>query len=227
VEYKLPEEFGGNFKIYSSERSDGSMSRGEIASNLPKFLEKICASAQIAYSEQVHGERIEIINNGGYYENCDGLVTGEKIGLVVKSADCIPLLFLEKEKGITGGIHVGWRSLKKGIISKSLRGVFEKMSLSPASAMIFLGPHIRKENYEVKNDLAEELPDDLRKFVSPSSGKLYFDLTAAVKYELESVGAKAENIIDSKVDTFDESNLFSYRKGDKELFVTLIVKSNG
>jgi hypothetical protein len=231
VEYKIPEKLKG-IRIFSSEKIDGSMSRENIGKNLPKFLarEKIYASAAsppVAYCEQVHGRDIKLINKKGFYENCDGLVTGEEIGLIIKSADCIPLLFFSAEEGMIGAIHIGWRSLQKGIILSSLKEIFQKTSLSPASTIFFLAPHIRKENYEVKQDMVDTLSPQLQKFVSPIDSKIFFDLSGALQGELESIGVKRENIIDSEIDTYSEENLFSYRRGDKGLFVTLIVKSNG
>ena len=279
MEFKLPRDFGG-VRIFSSEVSDGSMDKEGIGKNLPKFLkknkEKICVkgtfefhprkpanSPAIAYSEQIHSNKIKLIKKPGYYKGCDGLLTGEKVILAVKSADCIPLLFFSKNGGFAGGtqilgaLHVGRRSLTSGIISVSLREYFEKSSLSPTDVRFFIGPHIRVKNYEVGKDVADELKGgrferflkrnnndttyaklsfepvenfSTRSACSKNKGVLrkscndiYFDLTEALRSELEELHVKRENIIDSNIDTFENESFFSYRRGDRDkLFISLI-----
>lgn len=226
MDYKLASDFP---KIISSEREDGPMNNDTIHKNLPKFLKKnlrggfaLRSQIPIAYCQQVHGRSVKIINKKGYYENCDGLVTGENIALIVKSADCIPLLFFDRKREVIGAIHVGRRSLFGQIVSKSLKGVFEKLALSPAQIKFFVGPHIRVRNYEIKEDVLKQLPEKFKTFITSSKNKKFFDLTGALVRNLESIGAKRENIIDCAVNTYNDRRFFSYRKGDSSLFVTLI-----
>jgi len=222
-------EFNGfdGVRILVSEQADGSMDRASIDKNLANFLKKTNILSPVAYCEQVHGEKINLIIKPGFYINVDGLVTGEDIGLVVKSADCIPLLLFFQKEGMIGALHVGWRSLAKGIISGSLKRIIEENSLSPTEAKIFIGPHIRKQSYEVRENMVSQLPQRLNNFSVSYRNRFYFDLTEAAINELESIGIKRENIVDSGIDTYLEPKLFSYRKGDKGLFITLILKTNG
>jgi len=238
MEFKLPTDFSG-VRIFSSEKSDGSMDKEGIEKNLPKFLKKIRFALKalssstlkspqtaptVAYSEQVHRNKIKLIKNPGYYKGCDGLVTGERVILAVKSADCIPLLFFDNERGMFGVIHVGRRSLLGGIISVSLREYFKKSSHSPALVTFFIGPHIRKDNYEIKGNVVDEVKESgFEKFLDHSPAKITFDLTGALMSELEKLGVKRDNIYDCAADTFTDERFFSYRRGDRELFVTLIV----
>ncbi len=205
-------------RIITSEVEDGSMDKENISQNLPKFIEKYYLG-DVAYCEQVHGMQIEIISKSGFYKSADGLVTGERMGLIIKSADCIPLLFRSKE-GILGAVHVGRRSLLGGIITKSLKEVFEKLSLSPTNINFFLAPHIRTNNYEVGEDLIQEISAC---GYSPFIKESHFDLTGALINDLVKIGVKEENIVDSGIDTFSDKRFFSYRRGDKnKLFASVI-----
>lgn len=210
-----------NIKILISEIEDGSMNKDNIEQNLPRFLEKN-KLGDVAYCQQVHGKNIEIISENKFVPNADGLVTGEEIGLIIKSADCIPLLFWGK-KGTIGAIHVGRRSLLAGIITDSLSAIFEKLLLSPTELKFFLAPHIRVNNYEIGKELEAEIE---QAGYSPFIKENHFDLTAALISDLVKLGAKEENVIDSNIDNFSSEKLFSYRRGDRDkLFISLITKN--
>ena len=225
MEYKLPKNFEG-VRIFSSEGVDGSMSRDNIAENLPKFAKSISLDQPIAYCEQVHGKSIEVINNDLFSEDCDGLVTGESIALAIKSADCIPLLFFAPERGYIGAIHVGRRSLLSGIITDSLKDIFERTSLSPSEVNFFLAAHIRADNYPIGDDVIAEVQNSS---YSPSlheiNNQTCFDLTKSLIADLVKIGALRENIFDPSVDNFSDERFFSYRRGDRDkLFITIISK---
>ncbi len=223
MEFKLPGGFNG-VRIFSSEILDGPMDKGNIKENLPKFLKNNSLLSTLAYSEQIHNRKIKLIKTPGYYKGCDGLLTGERIILAVKSADCIPLFFFDNERGTTGALHVGRRSLLSGIISVSLKECFEKSSLSPFGVKFFIGPHIRVKNYEVRKDVVDELRGGrFERFLKRDNNDIYFDLTEALESELEELHVKRENIIDSNIDTFENECFFSYRRGDRDkLFISLI-----
>ena len=223
MEYKLPDFFSG-IRIISSEKTDGSMNQGSIEENLPHFLEKYQVKLPIAYCRQVHGNKIQIISKEGFFDICDGMITGEKIALLIKSADCIPLFFVEPKSQTIGAIHVGRRSLLAGIISTSLKRRLEELALSPSEINFFIGAHIRSKNYEIAHDIIDSLPKGYSQFIIKQGSRSYFDLTNCLLSELESIGVQGGNIFDSGVDSFDSPQLFSYRRADDGLFVTLMEK---
>lgn len=201
------------------------MSKEGIDLNLPKFAKTNSVSSPIAYCQQVHSSDIKIINNCGFYEDCDGLISKANIALAVKSADCIPLFIYDKKSGLIGAIHVGRRSLMAKIISHSLSAQLKELSVSSFELSCFIGPHIRVEHYEVKEDVLRILPKQFKRFIVQKGSQNLFDLTKCLMDELESIGLREENIFDCGLDTYDEPRLFSYRKGDRNLFVTLIEKN--
>lgn len=223
MEYKLPNVFNAA-KIISSEIIDGSMDQRGIGENLPIFLKKYKVKFPVAYCQQVHGNEIKIISKKGFYENCDGIITGESVALLIKSADCIPLFFLEPKSKIIGAIHVGRRSLLAGIISNSLKERFKELALSPSGINFFIGPHIRSKNYEIGGDVIGSLPNGFSRFIIKKDSRNFFDLTSCLISELESIGVQRGSIFDSGVDSFDSPQLFSYRRCKEGLFVTLIEK---
>lgn len=103
--------------------------------------------------EQVHGEKIvEITEYQPFLKSVDGAYTRKpNIYIAIRSADCLPVLFYNKETGIVGGMHAGWRGTAKGIIKKTVNG-------NPADFYFYLGPAAQSCCYDkdfVKENLAQ------------------------------------------------------------------------
>lgn len=87
---------------------------------------------------------------------CDGLVTADVgIGLVVWTADCVPLL-------IDGGaavaaIHAGWRGIAAGIVERAVRRLELEYGLPPSAQAVFLGPAVGPDHYQVGGEVVAAL----------------------------------------------------------------------
>jgi len=197
--------------------------------NVRRFLQKIAADKPYNCCGQPHDTHIEIISEPGFYENADGLITKGDYVLGVKTADCVPLLLYELSTKTIGAIHISRDILIAGIISRSLSEALKKADVSPLSTKFFLGPHIRVESYPQKKEKAEKIAASrFKKFLTNYNDKTCFDLTAAVIYELEEIGASRDNIIDCALDTYCDKRFYSARrlkKGEKlHCFLSVIFK---
>jgi copper oxidase (laccase) domain-containing protein len=73
--------------------------------------------------EQMHGHRIvEMLkNNGTNKEKADGMVTHEKQKmLVVRTSDCVPMLFYDMVTGYIGASHQGWKGTLEKLPQKMI-----------------------------------------------------------------------------------------------------------
>lgn len=230
MKYNLPKKFDG-VSIYSSEVPDGIMAMGTQGGrqNAKNFLDKVGAKLPLGHMAQIHGNIIIPVDKGGLFENVDGLVTCENLTLAVKTADCVPVMIYDSRTGLIGAIHAGRRSVVGGILSKSLFNILEKYNISPAGLNVFIGPHIRVENYHLLPKTAESLKDTKwSKFMPEIKGMLHFDQTTATRFELEEIGIKAENIVDCGLDTFLDERFFSARRNPEIeylRFITVIFKN--
>jgi len=218
-------------EILSSEVSDGMMNYNlqEGQRNLDKFLKKHNAIRPLVICSQPHKTQITIVNQAGRIEDADGILTTEDLTLAVKTADCVPLMIYEKESGLIGAIHVSRANLLAGIISNSLLVELEKQSIVISRISVFLGPHIRVENYPQKTEVVKKIKNTrFAKFLKEFDAKVCFDMTTAVVAELETIGLKRENIVDCGIDTFISPEYFSLRKSDCDkdvgVFLTAIFK---
>lgn len=171
--------------------------------------------------EQVHGNNVVRVgskNIGTTVPQCDALITNDpKVTLCVRVADCLPISVIDKKCRGIGLIHAGWRGLDNKIIEKTI----EKMSLEfqisnrlhhfVGEFQISIGPHICVNHFEVKSDVSSkfsEYPEAILK----KNGKEYLDLAKVAEMQLIEAGVKKENIEVDVRCTFEEEDLYSYRR---------------
>ena len=165
--------------------------------SLEEILETIGFQNQVATMDQTHSSEIAFADSNISYK-CDGIYTNKiKLPLVVKTADCVPLL-MESSKGVSA-THAGWRGLEKSIFEKSL-DIHEISSLK-----ISIGPHARKCCYEVGVEFLKTFNNSINKV----KDKYYLDLTKNIK---QFAFENNINLEDTGVCTICNKEYFSYRK---------------
>lgn len=139
----------------------------------------------------------------------DGVLTNKKGQmLITKTADCVPILLWSQEEGYIAALHAGWRGFLAGIIEHFVQ-VCQKRKLDLGSFSAFLGPHLRVENFEVRQDFIDQLPEEKKSFLKELNGSIFFDITEAVLAELQHFGIK--DVQDSGINTYNNADYFSYR----------------
>lgn len=89
----------------------------------------------------------------------DGLVTDVPgILLAVKTADCMPVIIVDKKKKAAGIFHAGWRGTLHRIVEKGVGEMFRWFGSKPRDLQAVLGPSIRDCCYSV----GEEVRDHFR-----------------------------------------------------------------
>ncbi len=140
--------------------------------------------------------------------------TENKIALVVKTADCQPILAYNKSKSLILAIHAGWRGVENQITSKSL------LQCGLQQADIFIGPCIQQESFEVDlevKDLLEKIckidpaTNDFKKTFIQKSIKYHIDLTKIVVADIKAVGVDAKISL-LPFDTVTDLRFHSYRR---------------
>lgn len=168
--------------------------------------------------EQVHGENVQWVtreNLGWKMLQADALITNKQnVFLVVKCADCFPVFIIDKKTSRISAIHAGWRGVYNGIIGKAIEE-FINNGVSPRDLTAYIGPGIRQCCYAVDAGRAEMFRDkfeDSGNAVIEKKGKLFISLPEIIKKQVIGMGASAEDIEDCGVCTFDNHDLYSYRR---------------
>ncbi len=118
----------------------------------------------IVTTHQTHTTNIRVVTNADAgkgvtvprdYADTDGLITKEK-GLLLSCffADCVPLYFVDRVKGVIGLAHSGWRGTVKGMGSCMVKRMQEEFGCNPADILTGIGPSICQDCYEVSEEVA-------------------------------------------------------------------------
>ena len=174
------------------------------------------------FPDQCHTSNIRRVDAGisdSALLNTDALMTNiSGRVLCVTTADCIPLIILDRLAHTIAVIHAGWRGLADGIIPGTIGRLKSEYNCQPENLFVGMGPSISAKHYEVGSDVLEKIEQvtgNLNQitFSSPSKGKAFLDLGNIAKFQLLSEGISETNIEISGICTFDNtSDFYSARK---------------
>lgn len=105
---------------------------------------------------QVHGGSIrKVEENFENMQECDGLLTNrEDIVLIVKTADCLPILFYDPTNNYVGAVHAGWKGTVARITEHMMQALQENGS-NPGDIKVVIGPGIGACSYEIYGERLE------------------------------------------------------------------------
>lgn len=150
----------------------------------------------------------------------DAVITNKKrVALAISTADCLPILMLDRSKKVIGAVHAGWRGMWGGVIQRAVRTMIEAFKSSPGDILVGIGPGIGPCCYEVGTEvvsLFQNFSDTPQEFIQERKGRTYLDLSRAAQLELHQVGIPPENIETIPLCTACREDLFfSYRRDGK------------
>jgi copper oxidase (laccase) domain-containing protein len=130
--------------------------------------------------------------------------------LVLKAADCIPVVFYEPGQNIIALAHVGTTGARLHLPRKVIKAI----SRPAANLHVYIGPHVSQKSYRFpdKEISEKDLDQSWDKYVSVEDDGWHIDLLGYVTDELKSAGIKPENIELSEVDTGSDKDYFSHRR---------------
>ena len=143
----------------------------------------------------------------------DGSCTREKnLALVIKTADCQPILFTDSRGSAVAALHVGWRGNAANFPASGLLRFCETYGLPPAEVLAVRGPSLGPAAAEFVN-FEREWPPHYRPWFD-AAGKTV-DLWALTRHQLVAAGMRSERIFSLDLCTRSLPGLFySYRRGD-------------
>lgn len=211
---------------------------GRKIANIFNFLKKEKLEfKKIIIAEQIHSANVAIISHFSSkvqfetIENVDGLVTNKKgLVLVIRTADCLPIIYIEERSGVIAISHNGWR----GTLKKISKNIIEKMLTLGADInqiKIALGPAIGACCYQIDEDrywqFKEEFDGYSDKIFTYKKG-WHLNLTLLNYLLLQNFGIKKENIDYFPFCTFcDKKRFYSFRRDKKKIqgeMFNLVVK---
>ncbi len=196
----------------------------EVLIYVEEILKNMKASPEhIYYGKQTHGDNIEYCDGirgsdyplGKIFNDTDGLITDmPNIALVIKFADCTPILLFDPVNKVQCCVHSGWRGTVKRISQKAVEKMCVEFHCKKENIHTFLGPDIDVSNYEVGVEVYDAFCEfkNRDEFFIPYGKKYKLDMTLANLDILLESGINKENIEISQLSTFNDLRLNSARR---------------
>lgn len=152
--------------------------------------------------------------------NTDALYTFESdILLCTFTADCVPVIFYNEQKGVIGVIHSGWQGTVKEITLKMFQHLEREEQCDPKDFTVFIGTALSQEKFEVDEDVYVQFKNlgyaDTFMYFNEKTKKYHIDNQLTVKKQCELAGVTSENIQIDSTCTFQNPEGFSYREDKK------------
>ncbi|MBT2129921.1 peptidoglycan editing factor PgeF [Aliiroseovarius lamellibrachiae] len=166
---------------------------------------------------QVHSADVVTVKapTRGDKPKADALVTNVPgLVLAILTADCQPVLFADREAGVIGAAHAGWKGARDGVLEATLDAM-EALGAQRATTTAIIGPCISQRNYEVGPDFMEDfLSEDAnyaRFFANGQDDRMMFDLPGFGLHRLRTAGVGQADWV-GHCTYGDEARFYSYRR---------------
>ena len=154
---------------------------------------------RVVTARQVHGNHVAVVTAGAggqVIPGTDGLVTNAPgLALMLRFADCQPILLYDPAHHALGLIHAGWRGVAEGIAYRAVETMREAFGSRPQELIAGLGPAIGPCCYTVGHKVASvmgyALPDWSQVMSLQGEDRWRFDLPAANAQQLAAAGVQA------------------------------------
>ncbi len=176
--------------------------------NLALLLEDFSPGCEVADLSQVHGATVVVADPAAPRPEADGVVTDRAdVVLVVRAADCVPVLLADADAGVLGAAHAGRPGVAQGVVPATVAAMRD---LGARDVTAWIGPHVCGACYEVPADLQSEVAALVPATRATTSwGTPSLDLGTGVRSQLEADGVR---VVDAAACTRESPDLYSYRR---------------
>ncbi|MFL2094869.1 peptidoglycan editing factor PgeF [Marinilactibacillus psychrotolerans] len=204
-----------NFRYQKAGRS--------VKEDVQKVLSKMTIHPKEIYTgQQVHSANIAYVNGeygdafvfGKTFKETDGLITDQpNVALLIKFADCTPVVLFDPVAQVLASVHSGWRGTTQRISLKAIDKMVNDFKCKKENILVYLGPSIDIDHYEVGSEVydAFETFENRDQFFRPIGKKYQLSMLDANLDILKGAGIRSENIEIEKASTFTDPRLHSAR----------------
>lgn len=189
-----------------------------VAENRARAVAAVLPGATLVGVYQVHSPDCVVVSvpwSDAERPHADALVT-DRPGLLlgILTADCAPVLLADREAGVVGAAHAGWKGALGGVIANTVAAMVA-LGARPERIAAAVGPCIAQMSYEVDESFAARflaLSSDTARFFAPGKpDHRQFDLEGFVASRLAETGIT--RIEPLGLDTYgDADRFYSFRR---------------
>lgn len=148
---------------------------------------------------QVHGVDVVVAEGPRPPEvphrQADAILTDRPgLALMMRFADCVPILLHDPVRSVAGIVHAGWMGTVRGAVAAAVEAMVSRFGSQPAEVLAGIGPSIGPDHYQVGSDVVIQVHrafgQDASGLLAVRDGSMYFDLWAANRLLLERAGVE-------------------------------------
>jgi len=201
-----------------------SAGRFETDESILNFIQGIKPQAKVLIMDQDHTANVTLVTDPTKqitrYPSTDALFypqANKHHYLVIKTADCLPVLIWDKQ-GNLGVAHAGWRGSLEGITGKLLE--YFLAQTSPDQVYVFIGPSISFCCYPIYGKrlqaFKQAYPAWVKSFIIPESDGNKLDLKVLNFLQIKQLGIPESNIYAPlNCTSCQQDKFFSYHRDGK------------
>jgi len=183
---------------------------------------------------QVHGREVVTIRHGvstavlremqAQRPQADAFVSdAADVGIVVRAADCVPLLIGDRATGAVAAVHAGWRGTAARAAVAAIDAMARVFGSRPSDLVVAIGPAIGACCYEVGSDLVDAFAAAgheryliSRWFLTPRDSRMRLDVAGANRDQLILAGVPEEQIFSAGLCTAEHLDVLTSYRAEKD-----------
>ena len=199
---------------------------GDDAENVATNLQRLNTalgidSSAVVDASQAQADRVAMVGaeqRGTRIKEVDALMTNTPgVPLLLRFADCVPILFFDPVHRAIAVAHAGWRGTVLKITTKTVQAMVDAFDTRPHDLIACIAPSIGPCCYRIGDDViarvrdAFDMSDEL--LIPQTGGGAHLDLWQANAQQLRALGV--EQIEIANICTADHTNDFYSWRAEK------------
>lgn len=171
-----------------------------VMENKKRVLEVLkCECTSLFEVHQVHKARVLVAeeprDRTQEIPKADAVITNNpKVTLLMRYADCVPLLFFDPGQKVIGLAHAGWKGTLQKIALKTIQSMSDVYGTKPEEVIAGIGPSIGPDHYQVRGDVIkkvkESFPNAYSRLLREEEGTVRLNLWEANRQALRETGVQ-------------------------------------
>ncbi len=141
------------------------------------------------------------LENRRWLAQADAVITDrDDLTLVMRYADCTPILAYDTTQGAVGIAHAGWRGTVNGMAARLIEAMVQAYDCRPGNIRAGIGPCIGPTRYQVGEEVVSAVRSRYGTTAGliqrdPADGSAYFNLWEANRRDLQRTGVEQIDVM--------------------------------
>jgi YfiH family protein len=185
------------FDALNLSRSTGD-NPANVQTNMNRLLAALAlAPATLVQASQAQADGVAIVDTrhcGAIVPGVDALLTQTPgVTLILRFADCVPILLFDPVRRAIGLAHAGWRGTVLKIVTRTAQTMFDSFGTRPHDLVACIAPSIGPCCYRIGEDVSAQVRNafgNVDDILIPQSDGIHLDLWQANATQLRALGVE-------------------------------------